>query len=84
MTKIEELQFITHGDWANNFLTYVHRVQNFCLISPCVIISVVVALPEPVDQGKGGKREAFPSRTRGSGRDAMEIRYTEASVIIIG
>ena len=44
-------------------------------------VCIVVALPEPVDQGKGGKREAFPSRTRGSGRDAMEIRYTEASVI---
>ena len=44
----------------------------------------VVALPESVDQGKGGKREAFPPGTGSSGRDAMEIRYTEASVITIG
>ena len=45
---------------------------------------LVVVLPELVNLGKDGKREAFPSRTRGSGRDAMEIRYTEASVIING
>ena len=45
------------------------------------MIFFVVVLPELVNLGKNGKREAFPSRTRGSGRDAMEIRYTEASVI---
>ena len=47
-----------------------------------VIVSVV-ALPEMVNQGKGDKRDAFLPGTGSSGRDAMGIRYTVASVTTI-
>ena len=45
---------------------------------------LVVALPESVNQGKGGKRDAFLPGTGSSGRDAMGVRYTVASVTTIG